>query len=421
MPTNAKPGKSKHPYDTGIGGTSTRVVGGNSQMRTPSRQTKGAVTPKEQIAQTPKRLQKARMFKSTPSFLRDRTPIPTSQKRNDSNCTPESQAWNGSPSQRKLEFRNILGLNRNRGNISPTSPSEETSLSPEQVSTESETPTGTQRRRWWHFKKQRRTNDERDVDTLDLTGVVSVLDEEEGEDDLVAILHPQGTWKNGKKRRVSRYPRDEVAEKVHETKVGDIRDGTGRGVDHRQQEHQESKKITNSTPLSQKLQRRHRKSISSSQAHPSTAGTSSTPGTATIHKDFAQEDWRETPSPMTPTQVLRFFLGTTRKTPSSRTATQIDLGSPEIGISTSTLPLERKSRDNGRISGRPSMEHNKWAWIPFWGSPKPELDSSLVNSKERRSRRKEYLESAAGPPEVRKSLNMKRSPDKASRKRWRSG
>ncbi|KAI1211141.1 uncharacterized protein F4807DRAFT_466488 [Annulohypoxylon truncatum] len=439
IPTNAKPGKSTHPYDTGVGETTTVTAEDSIPPRTSSRYTERIATLKGQSARTPDHLRKVDKIKSTPSLFRDRAHGHTPQKRDDTNPSPESHDKGGFPSQRRITFRSISGLDRkNRSKISHTNPSETISTSPPQTPTGLDTPTENRRARWWKVKKQRSVHEyERDQDiTSGLIEAPPVLDEDEDEigDDLAAMVRPRCTRKNVKPRHGSKYHKGEVTKKVPS---GDMRRilKNSRGGSRQQEEiHQGASKAAHYYPSSQPdrdslktsgpgIQRGHRKSVSSSQAHPSTTGTSSTPGTTTVHRDFAQDDWRETPSPMTPNQILRFLFGP-RKTPLSGTVTQSELPEePKISVSTSTPPLRRQSRES-RTSGRPSTESKNKTWFPFRITPRPQLDASPQDSGEKSSRgggQGEHLEPMAGEPVPSRSPNLKKPWDRILRKRWRSG
>ncbi|KAI0887700.1 uncharacterized protein GGS22DRAFT_197695 [Annulohypoxylon maeteangense] len=407
--TNARPGKSTHPYDTGVGETVAIAVENNIRPRISSRRMEQATVRRDSLAQTTDRPPKSKRVKSTPSLFRDRTHGLTPRKRNGSNFTPESRNKGDSSPQHGITLRNILGLNKNRGNASDTNASETTSVSPPQASTESGTLIKSRRRKWWNINKQRSIRDfkrHQDI-TPGFIEPSSALDEDEEDDDLAALRKPQNTWKDVRIRHASRCQKKEIYQ------------GTPKTTNYAYL----SQPDRDSKTLEYKLHIGHRKSMSSSQARPSTTGTSSTPGTTTARRDFAQDDWRETPSPMTTNGILRFFLGP-RRTPPSTTATHLDLPQgPKISVSISTPPPGLQSRES-RGSCRPSAENKSRTWIPFRASPRPQPNSSLHESGQKSSRvrgQEERLEPIVGEPVPSRSPNLKKSWDRILRKRWRSG
>ncbi|KAI1407711.1 hypothetical protein F5Y13DRAFT_195059 [Hypoxylon sp. FL1857] len=330
-----KPGKSTHPYDTGVGETTARDVEDNTEQELPSRRTQQATTSRRQTPREPSRPRKTKRVESSPSLARDGTLAPTPRKNNGSNGTTESQAAEGHQNQNKIKFRSVLGLSRNRGETPNTSHSEVPSISPIQLETEAERLVETRPRRWWYFKKRRRTQNQR---TRNLSSSLAEEASMRGEesDGLAALEGSRSTWKSIKTRRAHQRPETEVATNMYDNRTEDAQMKTGKGTSQKQKVDNGSEKTGNgmyhqkpdrglSRESRPTLQIRRRKTISSSQARPSTTGTSSTPGTTTVHRDVGHEDSRETPSPISPTQVLRLLLGP-RKTPPSRPATQPDLG-----------------------------------------------------------------------------------------------
>ncbi|XDG05903.1 hypothetical protein ABKA04_005518 [Annulohypoxylon sp. FPYF3050] len=384
-----------------------------------------------QSTRTPDGLRKSKRHKSTPS-LRDSARGHTPQKRDRSNFTPESQIKSDSPSQLKIAFRNILRLDKkNWCNNSDADLSETASIVPIQTPTEVETPIESRRRQIWKTKKQESVPSyERDQrDKLSVTKVSSAPGGNGEGDDLREIGKPQSAWKRVKNRQASQYQKGGTG------RMGAPPDNTGRGIRQKSQTYQGTPKTTNYAPPSQtdkdslknsgrKFRTGHRQSVSSSAAHPSTIGTSSTPGTTTAHRDFAQEGWRDTPSPTTPNQILRFLFGP-RRTPPSRTTASLDLPeAPKISVSASTPLAGRQSRES-RVSGRPSIESKNKFWIPFRVSPRSQLDPSPHSNDERSSRKEEHgkqlLEPTARDPVPSRPSNVKKPWDKILRKRWRSG
>ncbi|KAI1451458.1 hypothetical protein F4805DRAFT_451366 [Annulohypoxylon moriforme] len=408
----------------------------NIQPRTSSQRKGRFTTRMNRSTQTPDRLQKSERPKSTPSLFRDKAHGPTTQKRNISNFTPESQIKGDFPTQHKITLRSILGLNKNRGKSSDTNPSETISISPPRASMELDVLTESWRRKWWESKKKRniRNYERHKNNTPCLIEPPLVLDENEECDGLAALRKPQGTWKDVKNRHKGRNQKGETTKNALRDGIGRISTKSERSTRQREEIYRGASKTTRYTsPLQQlnrgfdtsgnKIQMDHRKSISSSQAHPSTIETNSTPGTATVHRDFAQDDWRETPSPITPTQVLRFFLSP-RRSSLSKTATQLDLSEgPKISVSTCTPPLGRQSRES-HGSGRPSAEHRNRTWIPFRVSPRPQPGHSFHDNGEKSSRGEGqggHLEPIATEPVPSKSPTLKKSWGRILRKRWRSG
>ncbi|KAI1446490.1 hypothetical protein F5Y02DRAFT_425552 [Annulohypoxylon stygium] len=430
---NSKPGRSTHPYDTGVGETSATSVGDSIPPRTSSKNAQRTAKPRGQPAQTPDGLRKSKRHKSTPS-LRDSARGHTPQKRDQSNFTPESQIKSDSPSQLKIAFRNILRLDKkNWCNNSDAGLSETASIIPIQAPIEPDVPTESRRRQIWKPKKQDSVPDyERDQRGKPGVAKASSAPDDNGEDDdLLVIGKSQNGWKRLKSRQAGKYQKGETG------RTDTPLNTTGRGTGRKDQTYQGTPKTTNYATPSQpdrdslkksgrKFQMGRRQSVSSSAAHPSTIGTSSTPGTATAHRDFAQEGWRDTPSPTTPNQILRFLFGP-RRTPPSRTTASLDLPeAPKISVSASTPLAGRQSRES-RVSGRPSIESKNRFWIPFRLSPRSQLDPSPHDNDEKSSKKegqgKQLLEPTAGEPEPVPSRppNVKKPWDKILRKRWRSG
>ncbi|KAI0835011.1 hypothetical protein F5Y06DRAFT_277162 [Hypoxylon sp. FL0890] len=404
------PGKSTHPYDTGVGETTTSDED-SRQQTPPSRQAERVTSSREQTPRTSDWLRSSKRVRPSLSRLGERNLAPRSQKNHGLNGTPERRVGEGNRSQPRIKFRSILRLNKNRRRASNTSPSEDNSIPTVHVETEAETPLETWTKRWWYLKK-RRVRDELSRSSL----------AEEG-DDLAAFEGSRCTWKSIKTHRPDGYPGGKIATNTYDNRSGNTRRKSGRGRNQRQKVDMRSEKTASdlSTPqadrvlskaLGPKLLMRRRKSVSSSQARPSTTGPSSTPAT-TIHRDFAREYSRETPSPIS---VLRLLLSQ-RKTPPSRPATQSGPRGHRDRISTS---IDGQSRDS-RTPGRQSTGQKHRAWIPFWGPSKPQPEDSLRDNADETSRRRDYLEPAPREPSRSGSANQKWLSERVSRMRWRSG
>ncbi|KAI1092023.1 hypothetical protein F5B19DRAFT_502659 [Rostrohypoxylon terebratum] len=421
---NSKPGRSTHPYDTGVGETSATTVGdiNNSiRPRTSSKHAERIAKPRRQSAHTPDGLRKSDRLKSTPS-PRDSARGHTPQKRDHSNLTPESQTKGDSPTQLKIAFRNILRLDKkNWCNNSNTDLSETASIIPLQTPAKLNVPMKDRRRRIWKTKKQESIpGDERDQHGC-----------------------PESAWRRTKSSQTGTYQKGETCRtNAPIDSTGKIPIKLRRGTKQTDQTYQGIPKTTNASPsqpdrdslkkLGRKLQIGHRKSVSSSQAHQSTIGTSSTPGAATAQWEFAQESWSNTPSPTTLNQVLRFLFGP-RRTPPSRTATSLDLPErPKISVSASSPVPGRLSRGS-RAEGRPSVESRNKGWIPFRISPRSQLgplardgdnedeDDDGGEDSGREERGRQVLESTVREPTPGRLSSVKKPWDRILRKRWRSG
>lgn len=399
------------------------------QPRPSLHQTERITTPREQTPKTLDWLRKTAKDKLAPSPSHDSAYTTAPSRKNESKSTPESEAENSNRSRRKIKFSSMLGLKRHREKASTASPSTASSVSPTQPSTGPEVRTDLRRRSWWSFKKQRSTpdgrRDRRSVSVPVLRGRSSVPNEA---DDGV-------TWKNN--GGTSRYLRKEFAKKAHQNGFSGTSKKPKGSSGKKQQAHRQTENIPIQPPssgsskvgrevsktlgLKQQKRQRQRRTTSSSQTYPSTPRTSSTQGNAqhAILNDLARENLgAETPSPMTPTQVLRFFLGAGKSDSASKAGTQTDLANRETSpaASTSTLVIRRPSYET-RVSG----EHRARAWMPFWPSPRPQTELDQGENTDPVSRYGDYLEPPR--PEVVRSdsASQKGFRDRVSRNGWRGG
>ncbi|OTB09404.1 hypothetical protein M426DRAFT_18050 [Hypoxylon sp. CI-4A] len=425
--TKAKPGKSTHPYDTGVEETATRD-GHDNQPGTSSRQTVRVPTAREAMAQTPRLLREAKRSKSTSTIARNGALVPTPQKRNESKSSPESQGGNSHSSQHTTKLRRILGRGKDHGRSSSTGHSEPVPASPVQppAEAEAETETATGRKKWWHSKRRRGTHDGQVQHHIASSSTLTPAQYKEDGDRLRRLLRPRGSWKSNRHGQPSG---DLELESIPTESRKDDRTARSytkskRSVDlgklakrspERMATHLSPPQLDRATPKASgpKQQTRRRESASSSRSRPNITETSPSLGIAAIRRELAaQEDSRqETPSPTTAGQVLRMFLGS-GKTPPNPTNAE--------GTTASTSTT---LHGDSRPSGRPSTEQKSRGWmIPFWGSPKPpEVDLSteaagVIEDNRDRRRRRTSEESGHGG-----SANQKRFLDGVSRKRWRSG
>ncbi|KAI1134223.1 hypothetical protein F5Y05DRAFT_399218 [Hypoxylon sp. FL0543] len=359
-----KPGRSTHPYDTGVAKSTAGDVRKSIPQQPPSRQVGRVMSPREKVPRMSDRLRSTKRAEPRVNLDRERRLAPEPQKNDGPNITPESQAGEGYRSQTRIKLRDILRLHKSSDRKSNRNPSEYISIPTVQMETEEEAaPIETRTRRRRRLKEWM-VQEERDAD-------------------------------------------------------GSTPGKSGRDGDRR------SEKIANDGFLLQpdkvlskasgpKLKTRRRESISPSQARPSTTGTSSAPGTTIIHRDFAREGSRETPSPFL---VLRSVLSS-RKTPLTRPATQPALRNPGFGTSTSTLPLGTQSRDSRTLS-KQSAKHENRAWVTFWRPSRRHAEDSLRDNADKTPKPGDYAEPAPGGPSRNGPATQERLSDKTSRTRWR--
>ncbi|KAI2607887.1 hypothetical protein GGR54DRAFT_394800 [Hypoxylon sp. NC1633] len=407
MADNPKLGKSTHPYDTGVGEMATEENAEDEiHLRVPSHQTERSMSPRERTTQIPSQLRETRRIKSAPGFQQDQALPVTIHEGNGSGFSPDSGAKDSPPSQHRIKFGGILSPNRQQVKTPNTSPSEIPSASSTQYSADPNVEVEIRRRPWWLFKK-RNARHRRDR---------AISNEEQG-DDLAALISLQSTQRNTNNRLVGRYSKGSKTKNMRNT--GSSRRKSAKGDEKRYQIL--GNKLENvsrrasfspadrtgedlTTKSGSKQPKGHQKRLSSSQANPSTTGTNSTPGTTTVHKDFVHEDWRETSSPITPTQALRLLLGSGRSPPSPL-ATQLDLGNAEATESASTVHLKRPRRDSR------ASEHKCRTWISFWGSPRQQSVPLSQGPVDNESRQEDDPE----------STYQKSSKERMLRRRWRSG
>ncbi|KAI0382320.1 hypothetical protein F5Y04DRAFT_253495 [Hypomontagnella monticulosa] len=418
--TNTKPGKSTHPYDTGVGHTTTT---GAEEGRVPtatSHRTEPNITPKVHEPQTLDQLRKTKKKEPSP-IIEQNKPHASTQKENESNWTLDSRIGDSSRSRHKFKFRSMLGLNKNQRKVPNTSSSELASVLTPARRLSVEDHSAHTRIRWRSFRRQRSMRDNaRTNRTLESEEESSML-HNEGEDFLSA-LKPRDFSKRYRASQYSRAisPKNEDGMKIRGT------DGNPESsTETKQHAHKGPEKTGKSLQPSggsssasgPTFPRRHRRSPSSSRARPSTTGTTSTPRSAGLYTDATHEGSRhETPSPLIPTQVLRLLLGPGR-TPPSKAITQLDLRRHEPEMSASTLHLAPPSRDS-HPSGRPSADHKNRPWVPFWGTPKQQPEQSnvgeaLTQDDDREPSPREQARS--------RGRSQKKRIDLRSRKKWRSG
>lgn len=404
---NAKPGKSTHPYDTGVGDntgkpieeTTEEGIAKSSAIRsTPKRsmQMERPTTKQESTPRTLNRFLDAPPNKPAPGSSRDGTPSTTSQERNELKYCPEPHTESSILGWHKIAFRSMLGSNKNQRTLSNTTPSTATSASPNQPST-----TSYEHRSWWPFKKQKSSNDR--------YSVTEPLMINEEEDDLAMSSRPHRTHRSLQNRNGGSHPKNRAAKKSHKNGK------SGEGVEKEQQttskQWEKTERLIPQQPnrvsheasknLGPKQQKWYRRSPSSSQARPSTDRTRATPAT---QRDSASEHSRTETPPIWTTQALRLCMGTGRS-PSSKAATQMELASPGTATSTSTLLIKRPSRES-----RTSADHRNRNWIPFWPSPKPPFEHSQCRGVDEQQL---PIEPDQGDP--------KGCLGRVSRKGWRSG
>ncbi|KAI1387120.1 uncharacterized protein F4822DRAFT_274490 [Hypoxylon trugodes] len=414
--TNVKPGKSKHPYDTGAGETTGRTTE-NELPRDSSRQT-GRIAPREG---------KSRKSRTLPilSPRQGEILVPPSQT---SDYTPGSRTVDDSLRRPKIKFRSILGLQRNRKNIPNAVSLNTISASPARVSPELEAQLRDQQQTWWPLKKVRGACGERDGDDIfGLAGEESMLDAENG----LATSARSRTMDEGvQSHHASPSSKNEIEKKANI--FGRTRLKLENRIGQKQRSHKGLKRTENDDSTLQtdweqletsgpKPKKWRAKSKSSSQTRSATAGASSTPGNTTIHADFTCGESEGRTRSLTPTQAFRLLLGL-RKTPSSATTTtQPDLGGSGIRESATTLLRTQPSQES-RYSNRQSTEVNKSrAWIPFWGLPRPQPKVSPGIDIEDASRRGSGLEPASREMGQSGLVSPKKYSGRISRRGWRSG
>ncbi|KAI1655981.1 hypothetical protein F4813DRAFT_381813 [Daldinia decipiens] len=388
---NIKPGKSTHPYDTGVEDTAA-IIRDGGQLTPASRYTERAETLREQTPQAPDQLRKNKRVNSA-SSLRNQIFASTPQRRSRLTCTPESRANFKCSKEHRTKFRSILGITKNKAKISNTS----------HLSTELESQVEeTRQESWWSFKRRASAyNGDRDTNS----GLAEKLmpRNEEGGNNLEELVNTRRVRNSDTNGRGSGYMRHKMMKPSE------------RNVDQAYGETEKTEKGCLSPRADAELakipgpSKRRRKSLSSSQVRASTAGTSSTPSNVATHKYVTREEWRhQTPSPMIPTQVLRLLLGP-GKSPSPKIGTQLDREDIETRTSaSSTAMLGRQSRE-GRASGRQSMEQRNRSWIPFWVSSRPQVGLPRHDNADGASRQEDLAEPSTGEQ------------GRITRRRWKSG
>ncbi|KAI2617333.1 hypothetical protein GGS26DRAFT_576905 [Hypomontagnella submonticulosa] len=271
----------------------------------------------------------------------------------------------------------------------------------------------------WSARRRRSTRKNHTSDSEEESPML----QNEGEDCLAA-LKPWNFSKRGTEHRAGEYSGAKSTNhnlgKIHGThgrpeRSAEPKQRTRRSSEKTEKLGQPSGESSNASGRT--LLKRRRRSESSSHAHPSTTGTTSTPHSAAIHKNHTGENTRyETPSPTIPVQVLRLLLGPGISPPSKAT-TQLDLRRHEPDMLASTPHLARRSRDS-RPSSRPSIDYKNRSWIPFWGTPKPQAEQNKVDEA---STQDNDLEPAQGEHGRSRWTGQKKGSDMRSRRRWRSG
>ncbi|KAL7621788.1 hypothetical protein AAE478_007287 [Parahypoxylon ruwenzoriense] len=329
IPADTRPGQSTHPYDTGVGGATGTEARNSNQTRQPSFPIERSTTSREHTPTTLDRFRRASRVKSVPNLFQYRKLPTTPGEGNRTNLTLESQAENSCLDRHRDRLRSHRRSRHRRKGHSISSQDVIQMIS--RSSTELGVRRETQKIRWWQFNKPGCKQIRRDVDNISapVKGVST-----QDEDDRIARPEP---GRSGQEPPTMSGPKEWW---------------------------------------------QRRRSISSSRAHPSTAGTDSPPGNMASTRNFADEDpGTEASSPMPPTQLLRLWLSSGRS-PSPREITQLDVRGPRTTTPISTTPVGRPSMES-RLSSRSR------AWVEFRAAPRPQPDALPSEDIDRAPRRQD--------------------------------
>ncbi|KAI1760103.1 hypothetical protein GGR53DRAFT_103727 [Hypoxylon sp. FL1150] len=390
---NAKPGKSTHPYDTGVGentgkeATQESVVKSSAIRTRPKRSTE---QPRETALRTHDKLLDVPTGRLAPGSSQDGTPSTAPPEEKELTCSPAPPTESNILGRHMIGFRSMLGAYKNQKTLSNTTPSIATSASPNQPSAA----TGGHKS-WWYFNKQRSASD--------TYGITKPLIPNEEHDLILKKLQ--------RTRKPVQNPRY-GAKKPHKNEKFQE---SIEGQQPAREQWEEAERLSPRQPtcnvnheaskaLGPKQQKWYRWSPSSSQARPSTDRTRATPAT---QKDFVREDSRTETPPITTAQALRSLIGSGRS-PTSKAATPMDLTSPRPATSTSALLVRQPSRES-----HISTDHRNRNWIPFWPSPRPPSEGSHCRDVDGRL--------SIEPEQGKELANRKGCLGRVSRKGWRSG
>ncbi|KAI1499918.1 hypothetical protein F5X99DRAFT_388182 [Biscogniauxia marginata] len=194
----SSPGKSKHPYDTGVSEPTETEPAIPEDSIAPSSQAKPEEPPSRH------RVNRTNMMRMSPN------PKSTLQSRLDFARTVASQgtAVQVMPEPQERGSPRDTGKIKFSGKRISKQPREQeaksTTSEPVEHLMESKENTGTRRRWWWPFRKTQSVDEEREVED-NSSSKESDTTEDESED-VAALIKPRSAWKSVKGRRRSGYP-----------------------------------------------------------------------------------------------------------------------------------------------------------------------------------------------------------------------
>ncbi|CAJ2505854.1 Uu.00g132480.m01.CDS01 [Anthostomella pinea] len=394
----SRPGKSTHPYDTGVG-TPTETA------------SEGHVEPREQPNERPATTGPRQTPWGVDRY--SKTPRP------DSRTGPKVKAREVSQRGERIQ---LGGEHRPGTQLTASS-----TPSPAQFSVGREGYAASHKRWWWPFQGKRDTKEgaaESDPDSTEQSAM-------EGEDDeLTALVKPSHAWKSVKGRRGTGYPSGVPT-------VARVRANSGGSTRKKAQRHAAQMRFENQTGHSrvrlkadmstqarnamgirtsrapsrrnhevQGLNARARRKESLSPTQPRSGIGSNRDGAQFTKEPGRTEATTRNASPKTPNQIFRLLAGS-KRTPPPRSVSPLDIDNYAMTGAMPTPPPgpKRPSPESGTSGGRSTESRNR-GWMPFWGSPKVEATPA-----------------PAPDPARSRSANQKRSPqlDKRSRKELRTG
>ncbi|KAI0602048.1 hypothetical protein F4775DRAFT_538133 [Biscogniauxia sp. FL1348] len=348
------PGKSRHPYDTGVDKpTETIPESQEEQVIPPTQAQRRELPPRERIKQ---------------QILMRLSPRPKS--------TTESRPDNaGTTANKGIETQ---GISEIEGRGDPREPNEKSDS----------------RKRWWRPfpKTQARVEGHQSQGSSGL----EESDTTDDESDVAALIKPRSAWKSVKDRHRSTFPATGAPmSKPGRELSGRTRKQAQKNAALEQPDNQASalepknkadvhlqpeawetvdgylstKPARESPEVPQSSPKQTRKrSQCSTPDRLSTTGSQAGRGSTSIPSDVA------TDPPKTPTQLMRLLLGS-RRTPPSPAVSPLDINSSTVAKSRPTPPSRRPSTES-RMSGIQSAEVKNKGWFPFWAFPKIQAESS---------------------------------------------
>ncbi|KAI1074241.1 hypothetical protein F5B20DRAFT_464926 [Whalleya microplaca] len=354
---SAKPGKSTHPYDTGIGRTETS--GGDSEHavdRTSTPRARGRCQSRSRVKFSSTKRLKSRQKQKTPDkYLADDSCPATIPLLEESEARAEA------------------------------------------------------RKKWWQrLSRKTSAQDEQDSYERDVNPAHAEEADVDQEEDLVALIKPREKWRSARDRRASTYPTADVAKARKLTRAKPAQKLYQEELDwsqcrskrppkdevvllHSKRSAQASARKESVEAATRFAAPRDRGTASENVAkppnprHPSRSSPPQAPRTsvsttpsASVHRpSFAREREllgrrTDSSSPKTPNQLFRLLVHGLRKSPPPE----------QSRVARPPTPLSRMVRvDSPHTSARssPDQRNWSWSWVPFWGSPRPLVETPDVS------------------------------------------